>query len=397
VIAYVLTKHVQPSQTFVVNEIAELRRQGVDIHVISMEHGDRHSDEATYLVDLHPPRAVVLAAHARAVRRSPGGYVRYLRRAWSMRTEMGRLPEQVPWTVLPLMAEDLLARQVQHLHAHFAWSGAAAADLLAALTGAPWSVTLHAKDIFSKQRNLQRKLADADLLVTVCRYNEDWMREHLGLARPVHQVVCGVEVPERPWQRQDGADLVAVGRLVPKKGFDTLVRAAALLKERHPLLSVDVIGDGPCRSELESQVRELGLEGTVRLLGARPHEESLARIAGAKVFVLPCRVAADGDRDSMPVVIKEAMVRDVPVVASDVVAVPEMLDDGCGLMVPPDDAEALAEALDQLLSDPDHARELAKRAREKALDRFTLHGEVDKLRRLIVPQTGPSPLPERRP
>lgn len=394
-IAYVLTKHVQPSQTFVVNEIEEMRRQGVAIEVISVERGDVHSPEALYLSDLSVSRTALVFGHLLVALRRPAGYLRFLLRARAMRSEMGPRPEQVPWWVLPLVARRLNRRGLEHLHAHFAWSGAACASLLAVLTGRPWSVTLHAKDVFSKQRNLQRKLDDADLLVTVCRYNERWMREHLGLRRPVHQVVCGVRAPSRPWPVIEGADVVTVGRLVPKKGFDVLIRAVGLARRTCPDLTLDIIGSGASRAELEGLVAELGLGDSVRLLGALEHDEALARIAGAKVFALPCRIAEDGDRDSMPVVIKEAMVRAVPVVGTDVVAVPEMLDQGCGVLVPPEDPEALAEALLSVLKDPETAREIATRARERALHEFALEGETMKLRRLLLPATVTTTAPER--
>lgn len=395
-IAYVLGAHLQPSQTFVHQEIDELRRQGEAVRVLAVRRGEVLQDDVLYLGDLRPARGPLLAAHVRAALRTPVGYVRYLVRARALRSELGRLPSQVRWWVLPLVAEDLRRDGVRHLHAHFAWQGATAADLLAPLVGVPWSVTLHANDVFSRRRNLERKLADADQLVTVCRYNEDWMRQHVGLTRPVHQVVCGVTVPERPWPRISGADVVTVGRLVPKKGFDVLLRAVALARRQVPNVTLDIVGEGPCRAELEQLVQELGLEDCVRLLGARPHQESLDRIAGASVFALPCRVADDGDRDSMPVVVKEAMVREIPVVASDVVAVPEMLADGCGVLVPPDDPEALAGELVRLLGDLEAARALGTRARLRVLERFTLEGEVAKLRALFH-ATQPSPALERLP
>jgi glycosyltransferase involved in cell wall biosynthesis len=158
------------------------------------------------------------------------------------------------------------------------------------------------------------------------------------------------------------------------------VRAAAEVDE----LTVDIIGEGRQREALEVLVAQLGLEGRVRLLGARPHDETLARIAGAKAFCLPARVAGDGDRDSMPVVIKEAMARRVPVVASQVVAIPEMLSDGCGLMVPPDDAPALALALKQVLADPDAMRAMTERARARVEENFTLAGETARLKDLLL-------------
>lgn len=394
-ITYLLTRHLQPSQTFVANEVAELRRQGVQVDVVSLERGAVVVPGVTYLNDLSRGRGRVVSANAVQAWRAPRRYARFLARAWAYRSELGRGPNEVRWYLLPLLLPFLAASGARSLHAHFAWSGAAAADLLSALTGLPWSVTLHANDIFSEQRNLRRKLSDADHLVTVCRYNEEWMRKHLGLVRPVHQVICGVEVPEEPWPYIAGADVVAVGRLVPKKGFDVLIRSMALLRHDLPDITLDIVGEGPCRPELEALVTSLQLEETVRLLGARDHDEALARIAGGRVFALPCRIAEDGDRDSMPVVIKEAMVREVPVVASDVVAIPEMLDDGCGMLIPPDDPAALAAALLYLLQDPDAAAQVARRGRERVLQRFTLQGEVTKLRTLLLGETQLTRAPER--
>ncbi len=382
-VTYVLTKHVQLSQTFVTGEIAELRRRGVQVQVVSIEPGAERDEDTIYLSDLHPSRAALLASHAGLAARHPLRYARFLVDVRAMRGEMGTKPEQVPWRLLPLVVAAVRRHGSTALHAHFAWSGASGARLLSLLTGVPWSVTLHAKDIFSKQRYLEHKLRTADRLVTVCDYNLAWMREHLGLERPVSLVICGVDVPDT-WESKGSAHVVSVGRLVEKKGLDTLIRAAGLLVRSVPDLVVDVIGDGPERAALQELVDQLGLQAHVHLLGSLPHEESLARIAGAEVFCLPARVAADGDRDSMPVVIKEAMARAVPVVGSDVVAIPEMLRDGCGVLVPPDDPEALAAALLDLHADPGKRRAIATAARARVRERFTMQGEVAKLDRLLL-------------
>lgn len=384
-VTYVLTKYVQPTQTFVTGEIAELRRQGVEVEVVAMERGEVSpppDERVVVLADEHPPRSQLLREHLAAFGRRPLGYLAFLVDVRRLRSEMGRRPEQVPWTLLPGVAGRLRGTA---LHAHFAWSGAAAALLLAHLTGRPWSVTVHANDIFNRQRNVARKLAAADRLVTVCDYNVSWMRTHLGLSRHVDLVVCGVEPPIAPWASEPGADVLVVGRLVEKKGIDVLVRATALLRADHPAMQVHVIGEGRERAALEALIRELGVEDCVHLLGARCHEESLARIAGARVLCLPARIARDGDRDSMPVVIKEAMARRVPVVATDIVAIPEMLGDGCGVMVPPDDPAALATALARLLDGPADAEAVVDRAYARVLERFTLAGETAKLRALLLP------------
>ena len=362
-VVYVVQRYPRLSQTFVSNEVAELRRQGVEVTVVSLYPGDEPSD------------AIVLSESFADCRERLPLRVRWAKRR--LRSEMGHQDDQVEWWKLPALARSL--GPVDVVHAHFAWNGAAAAMLLARLVRAPWSVTLHAKDIFSQLRNLDVKLRDADALVTVCDYNERWLREQHGVTRPIAKVVCGVALPPDV-PRAKEVDVVAVGRLVRKKGFDVLLDAAAKLRVERPTLSVEIIGDGKERAALEAQAAALGIDDVVRFRGPLPHDETLDRIAAGRVFCLPCRIAGDGDRDSMPVVIKEAMARRVPVVASAVVAVPEMVDDDVGVLVPPDDADALASALGRLLDDPG-GRGDAGRARVE--ERFTLAGEVAKLRGLF--------------
>ena len=386
VVGYVLDRHLQTSQTFVSNEIEEMRAQGVEIAVVALRRGDRelpHDPAVLYLEDVPLDRGV-WRHHLRWLRRHPLRYVRFLRRVVAYRSDMGTYGELLAWQRVPVAATHLEQLGVDVLHAHFAWWGATAAACLAPLLDVPWSMVTHAKDIFSKQRNLARKLRDTDLLLTVCDYNLRWMQEHLGVRRDVPIVVCGVRLPAADERPVPGPDVLAVGRLIEKKGFDSLIEATALLRDQHGLtVRVDVVGDGELRGDLEKQAAALGLSDAVRFLGKLPHDEVLSRIAGARSFCLPARIGADGDRDSMPVVIKEAMVRRVPVVASDVAAVPEMLDDGCGLLVPPDDAAALAEALRRVTEDETLRTSLTQRAWARADERFLLEGEVGRLRELL--------------
>ena len=388
-VAYLLDRYLQTSQTFVSNEIDEMRAQGVEVVVVALRRGDRDlpDDDRVLILEDIPLGRHLWRAHVRWLRRHPLRYLRFLLRVVQLRKDMGSSGELLAWQRLPLAADHLARLDAQELHAHFAWWGATAAACLAPLLGLRWSVVLHAKDIFSKQRSLRPKLRLADTVITVCDYNLQWMREHLAVTRPVELVICGVRLPSPDEPTIAEADVVVVGRLIEKKGIDVLLDAAAELRVTHPGLRVDVIGEGPLRESLEQRSRELGLGTTVRFLGRVPHEEVLQRIGGARVFCLPARIAADGDRDSMPVVIKEAMVRRVPVVGSAVAAVPEMLGDGCGLLVPPDDAPALAAALGRLLDDEGLRADVTERAWVRASSRFVLSSEVARLRRLIVDGT----------
>ena len=386
-IAYVVRRYPQLSQTFVRNEVDEARRQRADLLVCALEPGDDVGGATPDLLVTGRWSDDDLDRAARSHRRRhPLRWRRFRQVRRELHSELGRGPGKVDARTIPALALELGRQGVDLLHAHFGWQGATAAWLVSTLLDVPWSMTLHANDIFAERRNLGPKLVAASRVVTVCEYNREWMRRELGVQRRIDIVVCGVEVPDLPTlddRSDERIDVLAVGRLVEKKGFDVLLRAAVAVATDRPDLSVEIIGEGPLRGDLEALRDELMAQKIVRMPGAMPHDAVLERMRRARVFCLPCRVAADGDRDSMPLVIKEAMVREVPVVSTCEVAVPEMVDDTCGRLVLPDDADALAGALREVLDDPDVGPALGRRGRERVVERFTLQGEVAKLLRVF--------------
>lgn len=289
--------------------------------------------------------------------------------------------------VAPLHSIAPAARRVvregrPHLQAHFAAEAALRAMRIARLTGATWGVTAHAYDIFREPRNLEEKLAAADLVVTVCEYNARHLRGLVPDGKPVEVVVMGVEPARfrRTTPYPGGRRVLAVGRLVEKKGFAHLVEAAALLDG----VDVEIVGDGPLRRDLEMLIAARGVAGRVTLHGARPHSFVRERLEHADLLAMPCVIAADGDRDSMPVVVKEALAMEVPVVASDEVALPEMVEPGWGRLVPPADPTALAAAIEELLALPAGERAaMGRRGREFVAERFSLAGQAQRLAELV--------------
>jgi glycosyltransferase involved in cell wall biosynthesis len=259
---------------------------------------------------------------------------------------------------------------------------------LAPLVGKPWSLTMHASDIVNDRRNLDVKLAAADRLITVCDYNRSFLRDELGVTRDVDLVICGVDVPAAAPTQPD-IDVVAVGRLVEKKGFDLLLDALFLPALREVVRSVVIVGDGPLDEQLRKQAADLGLADIVHFAGAQPHSETLATMSRARLLCLPARIARNGDRDSMPVVVKEAMARGIPVVATDVVGIPEMVDDSVGRLVPASDATALAAALADVLRLPEDERlALGTAGRARVTERFTMTAQVAELRRILTTLAG---------
>lgn len=380
-VGYTVERFPVLSQTFVRNEVLELRRQGTDVVVARLSPGDVTGVDVP-VVDVrgaHDGRLRLVRDHLHFFLRRPAGYLRYVRTARALGDE-GR---QIAWRRLPRVARLLEAQGVDRLHAHFAWGGAALAMTLSALTGWPWAMTMHARDIFTERRNLDRKLADADLLVTVCDANVRYLREELGLTRPVHKIYCGVELPELDGVAWRNVELCFVGRFVEKKGIDILLRAVAELAPTRPAIRLDLVGEGPLLDASRKLTHDLGIDGHVTFHGALPHEEVLALLARTRVFCLPARVAADGDADAMPLVIKEAMAREAAIVAGDAGGVAEMVDGRSGLLVPPDDVAALRDALALVLDDEQCRQQLAREGRAMVERHFTLSGEVRKLSRLI--------------
>ena len=389
VVAYVLDLYPELSETFIRLEIDEMRRQGVNVQVLALRRSDTATGDETDVwwvnEELDVSRLRLGFAHLTAMVSHPRRYLAARNRVRQLASEADRFR----WRRMPWLAQQLRRSGVRWIHAHFAWSGAAAAAVLAELADLPWSMTLHAKDIFSDRRNLEKKLAWADHLVTVCEYNRSWLAEHFDVTRPLSVVICGVHVPElRPVAER--VDVVAVARFVEKKGLDVLVRAAAVLAPDLPGISIELIGSGPLFEEINALVAELGMCDTVRLRGARPHDEVLERIAESRIYCFPGRIAADGDRDSMPVVIKEAMARGVAVVGSDVVGIPEMVDATTGWLVRPDDHQALAGAIRAALTDPAERRRRGAAGYARVSERFRIETEVAKLRAIVTRGRAPT-------
>jgi glycosyltransferase involved in cell wall biosynthesis len=358
------------SETFVAAEIETLRAFGHEVRVEALWRSGAGAD-ADYLVeDGRRRRAIDLVWLAL---RHPLGCLRDLmqRRRWA-REEA--LP---PLRAIASAARRLDAGREQHVHVHFAAEAALVWMRIAALVGVPFSVTAHAYEIFMSPANLREKLERAAFVTTGCDYNVRHLRALAPLA-DIHEIVMGVD-GERFRRRAPygagGPHVVAVGRLVEKKGFRYLVEAAREL----PAVRFTIVGAGP----LEQELRALAGE-RVEFMGARSPEEVRDLLEDADLLAMPCVVAADGDRDSMPVVVKEALAMEVPVVASDEVGLPELVRAEWGRLVPPRDSRALAGAIAEVLALPETERAAMGRAgRARVLEAASVHRETEKLAGLI--------------
>jgi glycosyltransferase involved in cell wall biosynthesis len=249
-----------------------------------------------------------------------------------------------------------------HVHVHFAAMAAVNALRVARLTGATVSVTPHAHEIFAAGHSagIAAKLAAADLVTTVCDYNARHLRELLPAERRdrVLSAPLGIDAAahRRTRPRPGGRTVVAAGRMVEQKGFPDLVAAIAELERYRPADRLVIAGAGPLRGELTALAGRLGVADRVELPGPLDPAATRELIESADVFAMPSVIAADGNRDAIPIVVLEALALEVPVVATEVAGLPEVVRPEWGRLVPPGDPAALAAAIDELLALPPERR-----------------------------------------
>lgn len=376
------------SETFIASEVRALERLGHPTRVEASRRATRQDllTVRACQVDFREddPAPAKLIALARLLAAHPLACLADLRDRRRWRREEPVPPLRVLAPMFARLREDGQA----HLHAHFAAGAALSALRLARLTGRAYSVTAHAYEIFREPRNLAEKLDRAAFVTTGCRYNVEHLRRIAPGAR-IHEVVMGVD-GER-FRRQASYPgkrrLVAVGRLVEKKGFADLIEAMARLEDTAPADRLELVGDGPLRGELQELAARRGVSAKIVFAGALSPDEVRAAIERADLMVMPCVVAADGDRDSMPVVVKEALALEVPVVGTLEVGLPELVQNGWGRLVPPHDPDALAGAIAELLAlDPGRRAEMGLAGRAHVLECCSLERETARLAGLIEAQ-----------
>lgn len=373
-VAYVLRAFPRWSETFILNEVLAQRALGTAVRLFALERtrdgwmqpeAERLLPEVTF-VDAAKPR------------RSCGEpFVPRKQARWAA---AGRA-----------IAPELQAWGATHVHAHFAGPAAVAACFAADRAGLPFSFTAHAKDIFVDSLDWEWLAwlgARAHAVVTVCDYNRRWLRDRMPGARVV-RIHNGVDLERwspRPHRAGEApGPVVSVGRFVRKKGFHVLLRALAILRDRGRPFRATLIGEGLERPALESLVRELRLGRRVSLPGALEQGAVCRRLARASAVVLPCIVDADGNQDALPTVLLEASACGVPCVASRIAGVPEIVREGVtGFVVPPGNAEALADALLELMVSARLRARMGSAARRHAEARFDERRASRSLQRLFA-------------
>lgn len=425
-IAYLVKTFPKLSETFVLNEILELERQGLELHIFSLRQPSEtkvHPAVAelrapvTYVRSWYtplppPPERVPFEKLAHKVQMREERRFMFLHhpiwflRTWLFQMRNGARERYFRQTFQArsgtrkryfyealALATALRRGGFTHLHAHFANEPTSVGELAHRLAGCRFSFTAHAKDIYLTEREeLARKIAAADFVITCTGFNRNYLQTIARSRTPIHLCYHGVDLSrftrepvESQERHQATPAILSVGRFCEKKGFAYLIQACGRLKQDGRRFVCRIVGFGPLQARLEALIRDLELQDCVFLSGKMTQDKLIQEYRRADLFVLPCLVADDGDRDGIPNVLVEAMAMRIPVVSTPVSGIVELVDPmENGVLVPEKDFEALTAAMEVLLDDPDLRQRLGANGRQKVMAGFGLDRSTTKLRRLLA-------------
>ena len=384
------------SETFIAQELAALEEAGHRFDIWSLRHPtdtrrhplhDRVRARVHYLPEyLHDDPRRVLRGLARAARLPGFGAAR---RLWwaDLRRDPTRNRVRRFGQACVLAAEAPGA--LRALYAHFLHTPSSVTRYAAVMRGLPWAFSAHAKDIWTSPdweigEKLDPARAGAAFGVTCTASGAGHLRA-LSRGTQVNLVYHGLDLsrfpppPARgPRGPGDPLRLLSVGRLVEKKGFDRLVAALALLPAEIDWHWTHV-GGGDLKEALRAQAQAAGIAGRIDWKGALPQPEVVVEMQTADLFVLPSRVAADGDRDGLPNVLMEAASQALPILTTPVSAIPEFITDGVHGVLSDDAPEALAGAIAAIAADPQGAAVRAGAALARLRAEFMMQPGIDDL------------------
>ena len=390
-VLYVVSRFPNISATFTAHEMAALAEMGITIHVAAVQHSDPaekpHSIEQQFLtrrqgLSLRQPR-VWLQAFLEILRK-PALILLIVRlliahciNPYALAKFFICLPKGL------YLGAWVRRNNIDHIHAHFLTTPTLVALLASQVSGVPYTVTIHAFDIFAtsaKMRNaavpLKCKLAAANIVIS--HFNETYMRQRWhGIEGRFEVIYNGIDfdlfsgAASTALANPASVHILTNGRFIPKKGHKYLIEAVALLRQKGVPVTLSLVGKGPEEAELRDLVQKWHIDDHVRFLGTINQEALVGYYRESDLFVLACAVSPEGDMDGLPTVLIKSLALGLPTISTQVSGVPEIIQDHVtGLCLPPHDPVALADAIHWMIQNPQAARELGKRGQQFVQDDF---------------------------
>jgi glycosyltransferase involved in cell wall biosynthesis len=399
-LGYLYSRYPVLSQTFCDAEMLALERLGFELEIGSVYPpltSLRHEHIACLRGTIHyaPPQEILKISEKNA--KTNGNWPRDLVERHERKYGSGVKAEQRARNAL-YFADHFKRHGVDHVHVHFANRAAHTAMFLKEISGIPFSVTAHGQDFMKDLGNddlLREICAAAEFVAAETDYSRDLLRQRCPDSR-IHRVYNGMDLtrfsaPHYEMSGNAAPRIISIGRLVAFKGFEFLVDACAELAHRGLEFTCEIIGDGPLRGDLEARIRKLNLSDRVHLLGSLSQAVVLEKLRSADIFALASVTDIQGASDVFPTVIIEAMAAARPVVSTRLAGIPESIVHGeTGLLVPPEDTMALAEALGRLIQDAKLRLHYGRAGRERIEQHFQIEHTVAALIELLQKTPGAS-------
>lgn len=384
-IAYVLYAFPKLSESFILNEIVELLKRGHEVQIVSLHEPVeevRHEEVNAYgllerthyfrrnqifTVNFFRPLKYFLKAFAQDI--------------YNLKLSKNRLKHDLK---LAYFATIMDQNGVVLIHAHFADIGNVARRL-GKMVGVPYTLTAHAFDIYMEPDTdeLRKVMNDAESVVTISDYNKNYLKGEIGVNNRIEVIRCGIDLDKFKPQKiraDNKIKLLTVARLVEKKGIAYLIKAIPMMIKEVPNCELTIIGSGPLYDNLQQLVRDLDIERYVQFRGDVSDSELMRYYERADMFLLPCIIAENGDRDGIPVSIMEAMAMKLPVISTIVSGIPELVADGVsGILAPQKDEKAIADAVLTLCKDSELRVEMGAEGRKIVERKFNITLEAEKI------------------
>jgi len=396
-IAYVASLFPKLTETFILREVQEMERAGIAVSLFSIRPRPSepfHADARPYLEKTHYASWFGLkhiTAFISLLLRRPWGVLQGLAYLGQDLLAHARYPGTAAKTLLCAPKMFLFTRYMEregvaHVHGHFANIPTTLTVFAARVLGITYSFTGHALDIFVpvNQSGLPSKIGGAQFVATCTGFNTKILGRFCRTDADRSKIVLnyhGLDLNKYvATDARDERRIVAGGRLVEQKGLPYLVEAAAVLRDRGVSVRIEIIGDGPQRSLLEQAIARHGLQESVALVGSMPHERLVELMRTSAMIVLPCIETRERFMDGIPNILIESLALEVPVITTQLSGIPELVVDGeTGLLAPPQDASALADAIELLLRDPARGRDLGRKGRARVESMFDLGRNAQEL------------------
>lgn len=398
-IAYVVEKFPSPTEYFVLNEITELEKQGIDITILVLRK-QKSFIKKPILKDIKAeifylpifffyfPFIVVFNYpfsffQFSSLSNIPWGisFPKYLRN----------------YCISLFFKQKLNRRGVNHIHAHFAFISVDIANALSKLLGVKFSLTAHAQDIYTNVEKIKQVVNDVSFLITCTKYNSIYLNKltNSNFENKIFPIYHGINLSKWKSDKTDKKfnipviQILSIARLVEKKGLIYLLKAICILLDQGHKVKCTIIGEGPLYMQLEKYIQESLISHAIDILDFMPQENIRKYFIEADVFILPSIVAMNGDRDGLPNVILEAMAMNVPVISTSISGISEVIEDRItGLCVIEKDEKALAKAILEIKNNPELYNKIIKNSKRKVIEEFAIEKSTDKIievfRKLLI-------------